>query len=230
MLRLFIATVLEPGVFVEVPTAQFAHLQARRVRDGERVSVFNGDGYDVFGTLRFSGRRTAVVELSDRAPGLGFAEPFTEVALSVIAADRMDWAIQKCAELGIARLTPLLAQRSQQATLAHRKRAHWHAVAISAAQQCGRARIMEIAAPLSVPQWCAETNPAGRYFAHAAATMSAATLLCDALAIAIGPEGGWTDDEIRSFEAARCVGIRLGDATLRSETAAVAAAACVTCR
>jgi 16S rRNA (uracil1498-N3)-methyltransferase len=245
MLRLHIEHPISLGNRVFVPTPQIAHVRARRIEPGERVCVFNGDGNEAFGTLEAHGKRDLVVAIEHIAPGLGFAQPRVTIALSVIAADRMDWAIQKCAELGVATLVPIIAQRSQGTALAARKAAHWQGVADSAAEQCGRARIMSIAAPIALASWLVALEPRP--------DSATRRLVCDGQALggalgasgagigaddgpsdtpcvtAIGPEGGWTDDERALFLAHHFVTVSLGRATLRAETAAVAAATLLTC-
>jgi 16S rRNA (uracil1498-N3)-methyltransferase len=223
---------LAVGSEIALPDAARAHIRARRVREGEAIALFDGSGNEFSATLLTLDRRDALVRIDSVAPGLGFASPNLIIALSVIAADRMDWAIQKCCELGVVAILPILAGRSQAPGNAASKVSHWQAVAAAAAEQSGRAQVAKIEPPLTIqsalnserfslkntafaPQvWMCEQRAEG------AGLNTSAPSNC----IFIGPEGGWTDEERAQFLNANARTLVLSRATLRSETAAVAAA------
>jgi 16S rRNA (uracil1498-N3)-methyltransferase len=143
--------------------------------------------------------------------------------------EKMDLVIQKATELGVVRIAPVISQRSvvrldeQQA---RSKQSHWHAVAVSACEQCGRARVPAIdppelllnylgrLAPAAYPRWVLDP--------HTAAA-APERLPLTAAQIAIGPEGGFAADELEAFRLAGFLPLRLGPRVLRSETAAIAA-------
>jgi 16S rRNA (uracil1498-N3)-methyltransferase len=232
MTRLYVADrALAVGAQIALSDAPLAHLRARRAREGEAVTLFDGSGADFLGELVRLDRRDALVHLSQRVEGLGFGEPTLTIALSVIAADRMDWAIQKTAELGVARIIPILAERSQAPGNAANKVAHWQAVAASAAEQCGRARVAQVRAPLrlidalkllksaqTAPQvWVCERDEIAIQPTRGAGE--------GGNAVFIGPEGGWSETEHASFVQEKARVLCLSRATLRTETAAITAAA-----
>jgi 16S rRNA (uracil1498-N3)-methyltransferase len=232
MTRLYVPDLaLAAGAELTLPDAAVAHLRARRAREGEPIALFDGNGADYEGTLVRMDRRDAVVHIVKRVDGLGFAAPTLTIALSVIAADRMDWAIQKMAELGVAEIIPILAERSQAPGNAANKVSHWQAVAASAAEQCGRARVALVRPPVrlsdalmvlqtakTAPQvWVCERDETA--FHREIGVGATGNIMF------IGPEGGWSEAERAQFVAAKARVLCLSRATLRAETAAIAAAA-----
>ncbi len=228
MLRLYIEREHWAGNRVTVPSAQLAHLRARRIEVGEAVCVFNGDGNDAFGHLTALGKRDAVIEIDRTVLGLGFATPEITLALSIIANDRMDWAVQKATELGVAAIVPVMAQRSQLAHLGEKKRPHWQGVAVSAAEQSGRAQVATIRPAMSLAAALAQasaTDADALFTQMGAAPIRLRHPMNRSAMIFVGPEGGWTADELTAFAGHGAHGVGLGHATLRAETAALAAIA-----
>ena len=160
--------------------------------------------------------------------------------LSVFKFDPMEWAIEKATELGIARITPILARRTEK-HLSHAalKRAErWRRIALEAAKQSRRTDVPEIADPLPLKQALEqEKSPTRILLSETEQTTTLAAALqgnqratpSEALtqthAIAIGPEGGWTPEEISLFMQHHWQPVTLGPRILRAETAAIAAIA-----
>jgi 16S rRNA (uracil1498-N3)-methyltransferase len=167
--------------------------------------------------------------------------PQVTLALAIFKFDRMEWAIEKCTEIGIARIIPVIAHRTDAhlASAAQKRRERWQRIAMQAAEQSRRAAPPEIASPVKVRDLgSAGVSPAGRPEAGASADRIVLAeseddrLLRDALqgrsgeaVLAVGPEGGWTDDELQWFRESGWVAASLGDTILRAETAAIVAAA-----
>jgi 16S rRNA (uracil1498-N3)-methyltransferase len=163
--------------------------------------------------------------------------PHVMLVLAIFKFDRMEWAIEKCTEIGVARIIPVIARRTDPhlATAAQKRHERWQRIALQAAEQSRRAAPAEIAAPVKLKDLgSAGVSPA------ADATISRIVLaeseddrlLRDVLQVhsketilAIGPEGGWTDYELRWFRESRWIVASLGDTILRAETAAIVAAA-----
>jgi 16S rRNA (uracil1498-N3)-methyltransferase len=204
--RVYLGATLTPGSVVELPPETASHVaKVLRGRAGDELIVFNGDGREFFGSIE-SVRGTRVT-----ASVGGATTVDRESALSITLVqcvprgDRMDFIIQKATELGVTRIVPVLSQRSVvrlDSAQAAAKAVHWRAVAINACEQCGRNRL-----PLVEP----ESRPAD--LPH----------LTSAAEIAIGPEGGFTPEELDALHIANFVKIRLGPRILRTETAAIAA-------
>jgi 16S rRNA (uracil1498-N3)-methyltransferase len=237
--RVYVNVALMPGSVVELPPDTASHLaRVLRARAGDEVILFNGDGREFCGaieTVRGSRVTASVGEGRpvDRESPLGIS-----LVQCVPRGDRMDFIVQKATELGVARIVPVLSQRSVvrlDKDQAESKAVHWRAVAVSACEQCGRNRLpaIEAAQPLlnylggSVPgtgprlvfEPESESQPrsAGRDAPHPA------DIGIGAVEIAIGPEGGFAGDELEAFRVAGFSKVGLGPRVLRTETAAIAA-------
>jgi 16S rRNA (uracil1498-N3)-methyltransferase len=212
-------------------TGEEAHhlIRVRRVVPGELVTVFDGRGAAFRAEVREVGR--------DRAELIVVGEPVADrpaacvltLATAVPKGDRFDWLVEKATELGVARLVPLITERSvvdpRGGKLDRLRRR-----VIEASKQCGRNRLMELASPIDWPGYLhAEAAPA-RLLAHPGGLPAGAwapPAKGEQAALAVGPEGGFTPDEI---EAARAAGWRefgLGPTVLRIETAGLAGSAVI---
>lgn len=157
------------------------------------------------------------------------ALPLT-VALSIFKFDRMEWAIEKCVELGVARIIPLIAARTDPhlSSAAAKRVERWKRIAKQASEQSRRSSAPEIASPLRLSQLLAETQGTRVVFSEVEehATLSEALAKqVDAVTFAFGPEGGWKEDELAQLKAAGWASASLGATILRAETAVIAAVA-----
>ena len=154
------------------------------------------------------------------------------VILSVFKFDRMEWAIEKCTELGVARIIPLLAQRTERhlAAAARKRVERWRRIVREASEQSRRGSPPEVGAPLELKDALSMTGNLRIVLDESEPQY----MLKDALAehaagtevlLALGPEGGWTQSELGDFHAAGWTSASLGSAVLRAETAAIAALA-----
>ena len=151
--------------------------------------------------------------------------------LAVFKFDRMEWAIEKCTELGVSRIVPVIARRTDaHLAAASAKRAdRWCRIALQASEQSRRSTPPEIAAPVKLHE--AISLAAGLRIVLSESEKK--TLLSDLLgsyelgeiALAIGPEGGWTEEELNLFQKSGWISASLGSSVLRAETAAIAATA-----
>ena len=170
------------------------------------------------------------LELGEAVPA---ASPVNvTLLLAVFKFDRMEWAIEKCTELGVARIVPVVARRTDtHLAAASAKRAdRWRRLALQASEQSRRATPPEIAAAVKLK--VATSLPGARRIVLAESENQ--TRLRDVLSsaegeifLAVGPEGGWTEDELQLFQTAGWISASLGPTVLRAETAAIAATAIV---
>lgn len=161
------------------------------------------------------------------------------VALSIVRFERMEWAIEKLTELGVARIIPLIAQRSEKHLVqaAAKRSERWRKIARESAQQSRRSTIPEICGPISVPQCIAEMPDALRLLLseqertqslwESLMTIEAQASRMGTIYAAIGPEGGWTPTELSSFAESGWRSVSLGPHILRTETAAITMAGVV---
>jgi 16S rRNA (uracil1498-N3)-methyltransferase len=172
-------------------------------------------------------------ELGEEVPAATAAK--ITLALAVFKFDRMEWAIEKCTELGVAHIVPVIAQRTDKhlAAAAIKRTERWRRIARQAAEQSRRAAPPEIAAPAELPEALGLPGDARIVLAES----EAKAVLRDVLeslpqeaeiVLAVGPEGGWTIEELQSFQQAGWTSASLGRTVLRAETAAIAATAIAT--
>ncbi len=154
------------------------------------------------------------------------------LVLSIFKFDRMEWAIEKCVELGATRIAPAVAQRTEAhlARAAERRVERWQRIARQAAEQSRRASVPEISQPVSLQAAVTSCDGTRIVLAETEEEM----MLKDALrakggageiTLAFGPEGGWTESELKLFESTGWIAASLGNTILRAETAVIAATA-----
>lgn len=152
--------------------------------------------------------------------------------LSLFKFDRMEWAIEKAVELGVARIIPIVARRSEKHLVASAEKRveRWRRIAREAAEQSRRSDVPEIGAPVLLKSAIATQSASRIVLAEAGAEAGLRECLRnlgDRVAIAVGPEGGWTEDELSAFAQAGWQLASLGPTILRAETAAIAALAII---
>ncbi|MHB8302117.1 MAG: RsmE family RNA methyltransferase [Acidobacteriaceae bacterium] len=165
------------------------------------------------------------------------------VALSIVRFERMEWAIEKLTELGVARVIPLIAQRSEKHLVqaAEKRVERWRKIARESAQQSRRSDVPEIGVPIPLPQCAAAVSESEDNVRLLLSERERAMSLRDCMQksfsdpeesrpstkeiyAAVGPEGGWTDAEMNIFTEHRWQPVSLGPRILRAETAAIAMA------
>ena len=184
------------------------------------------------------GRVTAIAqdrvefELGEEIPAL-VTVPVT-LALSIFKFDRMEWAIEKCTELGAARIIPVIAGRTEinLAAAAVKRVERWRRIALQAAEQSRRVSAPEISAPLKLKDAVALAGSMRILLSETEPDVMLKDVLQSHLSdgdvvLAFGPEGGWTDEELTLFLETGWISASLGSTILRAETAAIAAMAIV---
>jgi 16S rRNA (uracil1498-N3)-methyltransferase len=235
--RVYVDTPLIPGSLVELPPDTASHLaKVLRARSGDELILFNGDGCEFAGVIEaVRGSRVSAL-VGDGRP-VDRESPFVITLVQCVPrGDRMDFIVQKATELGVARIVPVLSQRSVvrlDKAQAESKAIHWRAVAVSACEQCGRNRLPTIEAAQPLLNYLGESSvgtgprlvlePESASLAHPTAQDLGGAATIAAAEIAIGPEGGFASDELEAFRVAGFSQIGLGPRVLRTETAAIAA-------
>jgi len=200
-----------------------------RLRAGDALTLFDGQGAEHDARIAAFGKGAVTVEVGERT-GVDRESPLRlTLAQGVSRGERMDWVVQKATELGMARLVPVLTERSVvrlDAVQSERKRQHWRGIAIAACEQSGRNTLPEVAAPVSLADFLRTVDERStRVLLSPSGALRIEELQPPAgeVVVLIGPEGGLADGEQRAAIAAGFLAVRLGPRVLRTETAAVAA-------
>jgi 16S rRNA (uracil1498-N3)-methyltransferase len=227
-------TPLDVGRDIHLPPSAARHAaQALRLRVGDRIALFTGRGGEFDAVVSRIDRRGVAARVERFDPIEREADNAVILVQSVVAADMMDLVVRKAVELGAGAIVPVLAARSQRmpSERTAKRVAHWQQIAIAACEQCGRNRIPTVAEiqPLQdwLDAWTGTDGTAVMLSAEADASLAATLRDTPLRAVLIGPEGGFTADEL---DRAARRGVRrahLGPRTLRAETAALAALAAI---
>jgi len=237
-IRVHVDSALEPGRRVTLGNQVAQHVtKVLRLRDGARLTVFDGRGGEHHATLRLSGRE-AIIEVGEHQ----LIERESPLRLSLLQAlargERMDLVIQKATELGAHRIIPFAAARSVvqlDSDRGDKRTHHWRAVAAAACEQSGRNTLPIIDAPLSFESaLVAVSHVDGRLLLlpEASASLASALTRTDPpreLALLVGPEGGLEETEVERALEVGFRAIRLGPRVLRTETAGLAALSALQC-
>lgn len=226
--RFFIDAPLSLGQH-ELPEAQ-AHYIGRVLRHaaGDAVQLFDGSGHEYLGELIEVGKKAVRVELREQLAGQVESPLRVHLGQGVSRGERMDWAIQKATELGVAEITPIVSERCEvrlKDERADKRLAHWRQVMISACEQCGRSVLPVLHAPQPLSEWQATVQAELKLVLHPVAEPWATHTPPRSLAFLIGPEGGLSDKEVEQAKLAGFHAARLGPRVLRTETAPVVALA-----
>jgi len=212
---------------IRLSEAESRHAQAsRRLRAGDEVTLFDGRGSEGIGHIKVIERHAVFVRVEAVKRREFDAPSAVTLAVAMPKGPRQDVLVEKCTELGAKAFWPITCERSIARPSEHRL-VKLRRTAIEACKQSQRAWLPEIGSPATFSQVLQQnTNFAACIMAH----LDGQPLSCGAVAghdvlVLIGPEGGFTDEEVAAARAARFSTIRLGPTHLRTETAAIAATA-----
>ena len=232
-IRIHVDLPLAPDTTWPLPAQAGEHVaRVLRMAEGDPLTLFNGDGADYPGLIVALGKREVLVRVGAPQSVRNESPLALTLAQGVARGEKMDLIVQKATELGVARIVPLLTERSEvklDAARAQKRLAHWQAVAASACEQSGRARLPAIAPAIALPAWVDGLSPdAGLRLALLPEAEDSPRALRFGQAgglLVVGPEGGLGERDIATLHAAGFRGLRLGPRILRTETAGLAALA-----
>lgn len=231
--RLFINKKLSSGQNLELGSEQARYIgRVLRLRSGDTLNVFsraNGE----FSASVVTVTRNAAVLLLDVPVETSTESPLkVHLVQGISRGERMDFVVQKATELGVKRISPVLAEYGMiklDSKRAAKRRDHWQGVAESACEQSGRIRPPLIDPPMSLNAWFgagakeADTDLILR--PGAATVLTAITTPVTKICLLVGPEGGFSDSEYEAADIAGFQAVSLGPRVLRTETAALTAIA-----
>ncbi|HKW17528.1 MAG TPA: RsmE family RNA methyltransferase [Terriglobales bacterium] len=201
--------------------------QVLRVRVGQEFEISVG-GEVRRGTVTTVEAERVEFELGEFVPQQSTFQ--IAVAISIFKFDRMEWAIEKCTELGVVRIMPVIAARTEPhlASAAVKRTERWRRIAKQASEQSRRVAAPEVGDPIKLKDLLAVSSGAKIVLSEVEDRLG----LRDAIApemrsvtLAFGPEGGWKEQELTAFRNAGWVSASLGPTILRAETAVIAAVA-----
>ena len=231
--RIYVPQALAPGREVELPIQAGEHIaRVLRLDRGHPLRLFDGSGDEYAAELSSLAKRQVTARVLESAAAEDRESPLRiTLAQGIARGEKMDWILQKATELGVARIVPIVTDRTEvklDAERAERRLAHWEAVVASACEQCGRTRLPDVLEPVRLSEWAASLddsaglrlalNPRGNLAPRDLHSVERATL-------AVGPEGGLSEHDLATLNAAGFRGLRLGPRILRTETAGLAALA-----
>jgi 16S rRNA (uracil1498-N3)-methyltransferase len=227
----------QEGDIVSLPDDEARHLtQVLRLRTGASIRVFNGHGLEFEAIVERAERGTATVRLGERRQAAREPRVAVTLAQAVLKRDKMDNVVRDAVMMGVAAIQPVVTARSEislPSLTRGRRRERWTSIAVVSAKQCGRAVVPAILEPQSFDATLASLpaltlpEPCLMFVEPGAAAAVTAIGALDAVpprqaTILVGPEGGWTADEIERG-AAVSRQVTLGRRTLRADAMAIVA-------
>ena len=230
--RIYQSIALTVGQDIPLDAQATVHVaKVLRLREGDPVVVFNGEGGEYHGILAKLEKRAAVIRLQ------AYSDADVESPLKIVLAqgvsrgERMDYTVQKSVELGIHRIVPVVTERTVvnlDAERQDRRVQHWQTVVNSACEQSGRNYVPRVEDIVTLPHWLkvlSDEGAANKFVLNHRASRGVSGLQIDSqqpIYVLIGPEGGLSDGEVAQAGQAGFVSVRLGLRVLRTETAALA--------
>ncbi|MGQ0698194.1 MAG: 16S rRNA (uracil(1498)-N(3))-methyltransferase [Panacagrimonas sp.] len=223
--RIYLDAQLASGLSLLLPEGPFRHLvQVLRMQAGESLIAFDGRGGEYEAVIESVAKRGATLAIG------AFRDVDRESPLSVTLVqgiskgERMDYTVQKAAELGVAAIVPVVTERCNVSLDRERKDKrldHWRGVMISACEQSGRTRVPDLYPVQAMTNWLGARSmgPCLMLDLDAPIPLVELPLVAGPISVVIGPEGGLSPAELRAGEQAGCTLVRLGPRLLRTETA-----------
>ncbi len=221
---------LSIGLHLDLPAAVAHHVNVVRLAPGDAVTLFNGDGGEYTAVLDTVEKRRASATIKAFTPREAELPYSITLAQGLPEGSKMDWILEKAVELGVAAVQPLAARRcvvKLAGERADKKLSHWQGVLVAASEQCGRNRVAHLAPVMEFRDWIGQQDLHRRILLTPRATQSLADWARhqppQALAIMVGPEGGFSDEEEQAALAHGALALSMGPRVLRTETAALCA-------
>ncbi len=229
--RIYTADALAVGKLLKLDREASNHLsRVLRLKVGNPVILFNGDGADYHGVIEAIDRNQVSVHLKDHKPVDVESPLYIHLYQGVSRGDKMDLTLQKGVELGIKEFTPLLTERcgvKLEPKRWERKVQHWEKVIQSACEQCGRSALPKLNPVIDLSIALEQANSSHHFFLHPEANDSfrsySESKPSGAITLWVGPEGGFSDIEVEQALTNSITPVQLGPRVLRTETAALAA-------
>ena len=228
--RVHVDVELQTGRRLTVDGSAGNHIsRVLRLRVGDALTLFNGQGGEYAGSIDEIRRDTVVVSILERRDVDRESPCQLTLAQGISRGERMDWVVQKATELGVWQIAPIFTERSivqLDEKQASRKLQHWRSIAIAACEQSGRNRVPQITQPVGLYELLEKRTSSGTALLLSPGAPLRIADMASAgtqITVLIGPEGGLADVEQQAAVKAGFTPVRLGPRVLRTETAAVCA-------
>ncbi|HEY6774274.1 MAG TPA: 16S rRNA (uracil(1498)-N(3))-methyltransferase [Oxalicibacterium sp.] len=232
MPRFYCPQSLALGTVVTLPEAVARHVQVVRLAVGDRVTLFNGEGGEYTATISAIEKKRVTAEIKLFEPHEVELPYAITLAQALPEASKMDWIVEKAVELGVHAIQPLASQRCVvrlSAERAEKRLQHWAGIVVAASEQSGRNRLATVAGPVDFTQWIAQQDLHPRIMLSPRSGQSLSDWARhhppQSVALMIGPEGGFTEQEEAQAQAKGVLMLDMGPRVLRTETAGLAAVA-----
>ena len=227
--RLHCEAKLETGQLVVLAAAPSHYLvTVLRLKTGDKIQLFNARQGEFSGYIERASKSQVEVSILDKLRDHDPQSVAVHLSLGLSRGERMDYAIQKSTELGVASITPLYSQygevKIKQASRLGNKLRHWRQIAISASEQSGRLSIPEIHKPVAFAECLGSNKASCRLILDPRGDDDLTELTVnESIHLMIGPEGGFSAEELALALAEHYSVVSLGSRILRTETAPVVA-------
>jgi len=208
-------------------SAEAAHhcAQVLRYKVGDKLSVFNGDGFDYFSEIESIEKKRCSIKILSKENPKNESNLKIHLLQAVARGDKMDFIFQKAVELGVIEIIPVFTERCNvkfDKKRLEKKMHHWSNTIISACEQSGRAIIPKLNLPININEL--EISEVDSLYLEPTSNKSFIDILgSTSIRLLIGPEGGLSDKDIKQLELKEFIGIKMGPRILRTETAGLAA-------
>ncbi len=215
-------------------TADLMHylLRVLRLRSGDKVDLFNGDGFNYAAEISSVDKRSLGLKVLEQAPGIAPSPLQITLVQALSRGERLDYSLQKATELGVATIQLLLTERVELhlgSSRLERRMRHWRQVIIKACEQSGRSELPQLRAPISLNEYLNSVTGATRLVLNPGAKSGWSQLNLSGVEVDLitGAEGGFSDSELSQMHSLGVQGVSLGPRVLRTETAGPVAIAIV---
>ncbi len=225
--RVYLDKTLNSGSTVPLTAEAHRHvINVLRLREKDKLIVFNTQGREFSAYIKSIEKKQTLIAVEQQQQNHTTSPLCIELGLSLIKNDKLDFAIQKSVELGVNSITPLAANRSTvklDSKRELRRHAHWQGIIQSACEQSGRNILPRLNKLQNISSWLKSSDTPGIVFEPTATTGLDKLIRHERLRIIIGPEGGFSKQELTDIAQHRFEQVRLGPRVLRAETAAISA-------
>ncbi len=226
--RIHTSDELKAAERLELGPEQVRHIiQVLRLKKGDPITLFNGDGHDYLAHIVETEKRRVLVEIIEQSSPEPLPVLSIHLGIGISKGERMDFAIQKAVELGVTAITPLVTEHCVVRLSSERiqkRLTHWEKITIAACEQSGRSRVPRLNQALPLDHWLDQASCTGILLDHRShSTLATLTKPTGEIRLLVGPEGGLSLKERELAQDSGFTGVRLGPRVLRTETAPLAA-------